>query len=97
MRRTQLYLDDKMHRKLAALSRERGVTLSKLVREALDETYGEAAAARRLALLQSVKGIWADRTDLPDTEAYVRDLRDDSERWARIWAESRRGRRRPRR
>lgn len=97
MRRTQLYLEEKMHRKLTALGRERGVTLSELVREALDEKYGAAGAARRLALLQSVKGLWADRTDLPDTETYIRDLRDDSERWKRIWGEPKSGRRRPRR
>ncbi len=97
MRRTQLYLDDRMHRKLTALSRKRGVTVSELVREALEETYGQKGGLRRLELMQSVKGIWADRTDLPDTETYVRELRDDSARWERIWGEPRRGGRRPRR
>ena len=31
-------------------------------------------AARREALLSAV-GLWKDRTDLPETEEYIRDLR----------------------
>ncbi len=97
MRRTPGYLDEKMHRKLAALGRERGVTLSELVRKALDEKCGAGAGARRLGLLQWVEGLWAERADLADTETRVRELRDDSGRWRRIRGGPKGGRGRPRR
>ncbi len=38
---------------------------------------------RKKALLSAI-GIWKDRTDLPDTETYVRRLRKDT-RWKRLW------------
>jgi hypothetical protein len=31
---------------------------------------------RRAAML-GIVGLWKDRTDLPDTETYIRNLRDD--------------------
>jgi len=33
------------------------------------------SAARRAVLLSAV-GLWEDRTDLPDTELYIRELRE---------------------
>jgi hypothetical protein len=32
---------------------------------------------RRAAMMAAV-GLWKDRTDLPETEAYIRDLRNDT-------------------
>jgi hypothetical protein len=48
-----------------------------MVRQALREKYLGNAAQRKEALL-AVVGLWKDRTDLPNTEAYVRSLRRDS-------------------
>ena len=31
----------------------------------------------RRAAMESIVGLWKDRTDLPDTETYIRNLRDD--------------------
>jgi len=42
MVRTQLYLDDQMHRHLRELSEQQGRTVSDLVREALARAYGAA-------------------------------------------------------
>jgi hypothetical protein len=31
----------------------------------------------RRAAMMGIVGLWKDRTDLPDTETYIRNLRDD--------------------
>jgi hypothetical protein len=67
MRRTQLYLEDDLWKTLQS-------TVSELVRRALREKYLDDAATRKEALLLAV-GLWKDRTDLPDTETYIRRLR----------------------
>jgi metal-responsive CopG/Arc/MetJ family transcriptional regulator len=76
MRRTQLYLEDDLWKTLHILARQSGSTISELVRKALREKYLDDAAKRKEALL-SIVGIWKDRTDLGDTEKYIRDLRRD--------------------
>ena len=67
MRRTQLYLEDDLWKTLQS-------TVSELVRRALREKYLDDVATRKEALLPAV-GLWKDRTDLPDTETYIRRLR----------------------
>ena len=80
MVRTQLYLDDAMHRRLAALARRQGRTISELVRDSLRRTYGAGAGDEREATLRAIEGLWSDREDLGDTAAYVRRLRRDTHR-----------------
>jgi predicted transcriptional regulator len=77
MRRTQLYLEDELWKALHVLARQSKSTVSEMVRQALREKYLGNAAQRKEALL-AVVGLWKDRTDLPNTEAYVRSLRRDS-------------------
>ncbi len=79
MHRTQLYLDDEMHRQLRAVARRQGRTVSDLVREAVAQTYGLAGADERANTLQGIQGLWRER-DLGDTHAYVRRLRRDTHR-----------------
>lgn len=74
MRRTQLYLEDDLWKTLHILARQSRSTVSELVRRAVREKYLGDAARRKEALLSAV-GLWKDRTDLPDTETYVRSLR----------------------
>ena len=76
MRRTQLYLEDDLWKTLHILARQSRSTVSELVRKALREKYLGDADRRKEALL-SVVGLWKDRTDLPDTEEYIRGLRKD--------------------
>lgn len=83
MRRTQLYLEDDVWKTLQIRARQSHSTISELVRQAIREKYLNNATKRKEALL-SVVGIWKDRTDLPDTETYVRRLRK-GERLKRIW------------
>jgi predicted transcriptional regulator len=80
MVRTQLYLDDAIHRRLQALARRQGRTLSELVRDALTQTYGKPHADERETSLRAIEGLWRDRDDLGDSAAYVRRLRRDTHR-----------------
>jgi hypothetical protein len=78
MRRTQLYLDDDLWNALHTRARNEGTTISDLVRQAARERYLGNLDQRRKAM-ESLVGIWKDRTDLPDsTEEYVRSLRRDT-------------------
>jgi Ribbon-helix-helix protein, copG family len=74
MKRTQLYLEDESWKALHVRSKESGLSISELVRQAIRDRYLSPVNERRAAM-QAIIGIWKDRSDLPDTEAYVRDLR----------------------
>ena len=80
MTRTQLYLDDEIHRRLTRLAKQRGRTLSDLVREALVRVYGGGQVEEQLRTLRAIEGLWRDRADLEETEVYVRRLRRDTRR-----------------
>jgi hypothetical protein len=84
MKRTQLYLDEDVWKVLQMLSRQTGASISELVRKAVRERYVESKP-NRAQILMSVVGLWKDRTDLSDTETYVRELRR-SKRLQRIRA-----------
>ena len=79
MHRTQLYLDDEVHRRLREVARRQGRTISDLVREAVAQTYGLAGAEERARTLRGIDGLWRD-SDFGDTDAYVRRLRRDTHR-----------------
>jgi len=74
MKRTQLYLDEDLWEALHTRAAIEKTTVSDLVRTAARERYVEDTEKRREALM-GIVGIWKDRTDLPDTETYVRSLR----------------------
>ena len=76
MKRTQLYLDDDLWAALHDKALREKTTISELVRKAARERYIYTPEQRRADMMAAV-GIWKDRTDLPDTEAYIRNLRDD--------------------
>jgi hypothetical protein len=48
-----------------------------------------AEIEERKAAMMSIVGLWKDRTDLPDTETYIRSLRDGT-RLERLHAQWRR-------
>ncbi len=77
MKRTQLYLDEDLWQALHTRAAIEKTTVSDLVRTAARERYFEDSEKRRKALM-GIVGIWKDRTDLPDTETYVRNLRKGS-------------------
>jgi len=74
VRRTQLYLDEDLWATLHTRATLDGTTISELIRTAARERYMGDPERRRAALM-GIVGLWKDRTDLPDTETYVRNLR----------------------
>jgi metal-responsive CopG/Arc/MetJ family transcriptional regulator len=79
MRRTQLYLDEDLWKALHARAKREQTTISELVRQAIRERYMGDPEKRRAALM-GIVGLWKDRTDLPDTETYIRNLRKSTRR-----------------
>ena len=77
MRRTQLYLDDELWGTLRIRSQQAGTSVSELVRRAVREKYSVGLGSRQQAM-RAFAGIWNDRTDLADAEAYLRALRKGS-------------------
>ncbi len=84
MIRTQLYLDEAIHRRLRELAEKQGRTVSDLVREALARVYAPAEEGLRVSTLEGIEGLWRDRDDLGPTGAYVRRLRRDTRRNRKI-------------
>lgn len=75
MRRTQLYLDEEMGRILAVLSRQKGTTVSELVRESIREKYMSKREVDKVSLARQLSGIWGHREDLTDIDRTIRRLR----------------------
>jgi hypothetical protein len=86
MHRTQLYLDDDLWAALKARAQQDRTTVSELVRKAARDRYMGNLERRRAAML-GIKGLWNDRTDLPDTETYIRELRSSGKRMKRLGIE----------
>jgi len=63
MRRTQIYLSDEQHRALGRASRATGVTLSELVRRAVEERYVYRRRSKEdvLEALRASAGAWKGR------------------------------------
>jgi len=59
------------------IARQSGATISELVRNAIREKYSQDRARRKEAC-EAIIGLWKDRTDIGETDDYVRDLRRDS-------------------
>jgi len=74
MRRTQLYLHEDTWEALRVQARKLRTSISELVRQAVREAYARSPARRREAM-QALVGMWRERKDLQDSQAYVRRLR----------------------
>lgn len=83
MIRTQLYLDEEIHARLKELARRQRRTVSELVRDALVRAYGASGREARLKTLRAIEGLWRNRRDIGQTDAYVRRLRRDTRRTRR--------------
>lgn len=74
MERTQIYLTEKERKALKALAARLGQSQSALIREAVDRFIDRYQEGNRLDLLRRGRGIWQDRSDLPDFDEVRREL-----------------------
>ena len=75
---TQITLNDRQTVALRSLIQRTGKTEAELVVEAVEQFIAQHTPAGRNTLLRQARGIWQDRTDLPD----LRTLREESNRYA---------------
>ena len=62
---------------LHTLAEQTGKSEEELVQEAVELLVRQFRQTHRLAMLQQARGMWRDRTDLPD----LRELREESNRF----------------
>jgi hypothetical protein len=74
MKRTQLYLHENVWKALHIRSRQQGISISELVRRAVNDKYGKSPKDRQRAM-QALVGLRKNRHDLGDSTAYIRRLR----------------------
>jgi Arc/MetJ-type ribon-helix-helix transcriptional regulator len=86
MDRTQIYLTEAQTRELDRRARSRGTTRSHLIREALEQYLGPTWDAEAfIAALRDFQGIWADRDDIDDLYADLKQRNRDS--LAALWGD----------
>ena len=75
---TRIELPEDQLNNLIQLSQEKKKSVSELVSIAIEQLFapnGKESVEDVLADIRSAKGIWADRSDIGDTDEYVRKLR----------------------
>ena len=80
MKRTQLYIEDDIFKALQRISDEQMLSISELVRSAINKVYFKERPVDAEAILKKAAGIWSDREDISSSEDYVRRMRRDTRR-----------------
>ena len=73
MATNQITLTPEQREALDVIARATGKSLDVLVQEAIDLLIQEDRRTHRQAMLQQARGMWRDRTDLPDFDALRRE------------------------
>jgi hypothetical protein len=74
MQRTQIYLSEAERQGLQVLAQQSGRSQSHLIREAIDSFLARHQSLGRLQSLQQARGLWSQRTDLPDRTSLRQEL-----------------------
>ncbi|HOJ11008.1 MAG TPA: CopG family transcriptional regulator [Clostridiales bacterium] len=75
MERTQVYLDRSHKQELQKMAKEKRTTMAELVREAVVEYLAKSNEESEKKIINT-KGLWADRTDITDSDSYVNEMRE---------------------
>jgi len=82
MIRTQIYLDEELRDELHRRSNKQRVTISELIRHAIQQYLGKQSSRFPEAAKKSF-GIWSDRDDIGEASSYVRKIRREWEKRGR--------------
>lgn len=66
MIRTQIYLSKEEREGLQVIARDKKKSQSEIIREAVDEYIKKEKRGSKLKIIQTMNGVWKDRTELPD-------------------------------
>ncbi len=69
-----IHLSEQETQALRKLAQQTGKTQDELLHEAVARLLNDIQSADRLTLLRNARGIWKDRTDLPDPRALRAEL-----------------------
>ena len=79
MVRTQIYLDPVHRRKLSQISHKRRVTVSELIRQAIEQFLQETPSGFEEAV-EKTFGLWSKRKNIGNASFYVRKIRREWEK-----------------
>lgn len=77
MTTTVVTLTEAEHTSLSAIARQTGKTEAEVLQEAVQHYIAQFQHANRKQLLQQARGMWSNRTDLPDATALRREFDRD--------------------
>ncbi len=78
MKRTQIYLNNDQYNNLLIESRKRSKTISDLIREAVDKSFGAKKDVGLDRATDNIFGLWEKRKDIISGMNYVDNIRKDS-------------------
>lgn len=74
MKRTQIYISDNMKEELDTLSRQRGISKSEIIREAVTEYISRHSETEKEEKLKAGAGLWKEKKDFPDLSKLRREF-----------------------
>lgn len=75
MKRTEVQIPDKQWQILATLSKEKGKSITELIKDAIGFILVEKKTNHFESSLNNAFGLWENRKDINSTENYIRKLR----------------------
>jgi len=78
MRKIEIYMSNSQYNNLLIESRKRSKTISALIREAIDKSFGAKKDIGLDKATDNIFGLWGKRKDIISGRSYVDDIRKDT-------------------